>query len=161
MAVADQLVRMRLSRRELLRCGLGALACPILAACSSAEPTAPEDPSLDAAVTVRGDVIEVDVTRVPQWRGENADDSAVVFLAAQLIVVRRAGPSFSALSAVCPHSGCGVSVVQAPRLVCPCHGSEFDFAGRRLAGPAPTGLTTLVANFDGEARVLRVQRPAG
>lgn len=152
---------MRMTRRDVLRCGLAALACPVLAACSHGEPTAPEALSPDEAITRRGDVIEVDVTRVPPWSGANSSEVAVVFLAVQLIVVRRGSTEFTALSAVCPHSGCGVSVVQATRLVCPCHGSEFDFAGRRLAGPAPTGLTELAASFDAAARVLRVQRPAG
>ncbi len=49
--------------------------------------------------------------------------------------------------AVCPHLGCmplGIGVGE-PRgqyggFLCPCHGSQFDPAGRVRAGPAPTNL---------------------
>jgi thiosulfate dehydrogenase [quinone] large subunit len=152
-----------ISRRDLLRAGAGVLACPLLAACAGGgpaePPAAPANP--DAAVTVAGDTVEVDVARVPAFAGAGAGEVAVVFLGARVIVVRLGPAEFRALSAVCPHSGCGVSVVQAPRLVCPCHGSEFDFAGRRLEGPAPTGLPVLPSAFDAATRRLRIQRPPG
>lgn len=54
-----------------------------------------------------------------------------------------------AFSAVCPHMRCIVAWSPAgkpnPRsgtltYDCPCHGSSFDLAGRRLYGPAPRGL---------------------
>jgi Rieske Fe-S protein len=149
-----------MSRRDLLR-GVAVLACPLLAACAgdgpaeaSAAPPAPDD-----AVTAAGEGVVVDVARVPAFAGAPAGEVAVVFLGARVIVVRRGPAEFRALSAVCPHAGCGVSVVRAPRLVCPCHGSEFDFAGRRLEGPAPTGLDVLPSSFDAGTRRLRIQRP--
>ena len=49
----------------------------------------------------------------------------------------------SAFDARCPHLGCRISRVEDGVLVCPCHGSRFDAAGRRLAGPATTGLRRL------------------
>lgn len=54
-----------------------------------------------------------------------------------------------AFSAVCPHMRCMVTWNPAgkpnPRTGtltydCPCHGSSFDLAGRRLFGPTPRGL---------------------
>ena len=85
-------------------------------------------------------------------------DGAVVLLAARVILIRTGMETFRALSAECPHSGCGVSVIDKPRLICPCHGSEFDFRGDRLAGPAATGLRVLRADFDAAAGVLQVAR---
>ncbi|MGZ8491772.1 MAG: QcrA and Rieske domain-containing protein [Gemmatirosa sp.] len=149
-----------MSRRDLLRAGVGVLACPLLAACAGAAPTessvAPRHP--DDAVTVTGDIVHVEIARVPAFARATADEVAVVFLGAQVIVVRRGLADFRALSAVCPHAGCGVSVVRAPRLVCPCHGSEFDFAGHRLEGPAPTGLPVLPSSFDAATQRVRIQR---
>jgi Rieske Fe-S protein len=149
-------------RRQLLVLGVSAVMCPGLLACTDATdaPTEPsaDHPVPDDAVTVSGDTVYVDIRRVPAFATAMSSDVAVVFLAAQVIVVRRGPADFRALSAVCPHSGCGVSGVRTARLVCPCHGSEFDFAGQRLEGPAPTGLQVLPASFDVAAQRLRIQR---
>lgn len=139
-----------LSRRDLLRAGLCLFSCHMLSACdgNGSEPTSPGLEFADDAATVRGSTVEIDVSRVPQWRNAPAAETAVVFLAAQVIVVRRTASSFTALSAVCPHAGCGVSRVQTNALVCPCHDSTFTFNGERVSGPAPTGLAPLPVRFE-------------
>jgi len=43
-------------------------------------------------------------------------------------------------------------------MTCPCHGSEYAIDGKRLAGPAPSGLTRYTASFDGKDTV-QVQIP--
>ena len=40
----------------------------------------------------------------------------------------------------CPHAGCKVAVDGAT-LVCPCHASQFDLAGKVVRGPATAPLT--------------------
>lgn len=151
-----------ISRRELLRTGACLLTCPVLAACGSAstEPVRPLE-FADEAASMRDGVVEIDVERVPQWRRSEVGESAVVFLAVGVIVVRRSSATFSAFSAVCPHAGCGVSVVRAGELVCPCHGSTFTYAGERIAGPAETGLTRLAATYDAAARRLTIRPVQG
>lgn len=66
--------------------------------------------------------------------------------------------SFLAYSAACTHTGCEVSGWNndAARLVCPCHGSEFDVAdaARVVNGPAPKPLAMLKVELaDGALRV--------
>lgn len=46
---------------------------------------------------------------------------------------------FAALSPICTHLGCTVEI-QGAHLVCPCHGSTYDRAGRVLQGPAERAL---------------------
>lgn len=47
-----------------------------------------------------------------------------------------------AVSRRCTHLGCTLSYDEAAkRLVCPCHNSQFDPTGKRLAGPAKRDLT--------------------
>lgn len=146
------------TRRDAMRIGLLALSGPLLA-CTDASTVAgvPLTTSPDDAVRRIGDVVEIDTTRVPAWTAAASLPVAVVFLPARLIVVRRDRDQFSALSAECPHAGCGVSIVERTRLLCPCHGSAFDFAGTRLEGPAPSGLQPLAATFSRATGRLLVQ----
>ena len=65
-------------------------------------------------------------------------DGALVFAEQRLAVVRGREGVY-ALSLVCTHLGCTVSVT-ADELSCPCHGSRFDRAGRVLKGPADSPL---------------------
>jgi Rieske Fe-S protein len=149
-------------RRDVIRAAVCLALCPLTFGCAESAPaTAPALEFADDAATVRGETVDIDVTRVPQWRGSDAIESAVVFLTAQVIVVRRPGDRFSALSAVCPHAGCGVSMVRSSELVCPCHGSTFSFAGERLAGPALQGLTPLSATYDAASKRLTIRRSSG
>lgn len=58
------------------------------------------------------------------------------------IAVMRDGDTFIALSLVCTHLGCTVSVT-SEGMICPCHGSRFDRYGTVLTGPAQRKLTRL------------------
>jgi cytochrome b6-f complex iron-sulfur subunit len=40
------------------------------------------------------------------------------------------------LSAHCTHLGCIINQTENDRLVCPCHGSEYDLEGNVVKGPA-------------------------
>lgn len=52
--------------------------------------------------------------------------------------------TFVILSPICPHLGCRpIWSADAKRFQCPCHGSQFDFDGSHLAGPAPRGMDPL------------------
>ena len=71
----------------------------------------------------------------------------------------RAADGIVAYSAVCTHTGCDVSGWrgEALRLVCPCHGSEFEATDAALVvgGPAPKPLAMLPLEVArGELRVL-------
>ncbi|HET7009418.1 MAG TPA: ubiquinol-cytochrome c reductase iron-sulfur subunit [Anaerolineales bacterium] len=66
-----------------------------------------------------------------------------------LIVHDPAG--FRALSAVCSHLGCTVTLMEWG-FNCPCHGSKFDWDGVNFAGPAPRPLDCFAVGLssDGE-----------
>lgn len=144
-----------LTRRDVL--GMAAALLPVIACAPAVTDATPPaiDTVPDDAVLMTNDSVLVRVERIPALR---SPDGAVVLLAARVIVVRTGAITFRALSAECPHSGCGVSIVNRPRLICPCHGSEFDFTGQRLAGPAPTGLHVLRGDYDASTGVLQVMR---
>jgi cytochrome b6-f complex iron-sulfur subunit len=72
-------------------------------------------------------------------------------LAHHLVVFATEDGGFTVLSPVCTHQQCIVDVAGA-RLVCPCHGSEYDRSGSVLVGPAERRLARYHANLtpDGE-----------
>ena len=46
-----------------------------------------------------------------------------------------------AINAVCTHLGCVVPWNRAAnKYICPCHGSQYDFTGKVVRGPAPLSL---------------------
>jgi Rieske Fe-S protein len=147
-----------LTRREAVRLGLVAMTGPLLACGDgSTPPTALTSPSPDEATRRSGDVVEIDTTRVAAWNVTTSQPVPVVFLQARVIVIRRERGVFTALSAECPHAGCGVSIAERTRLLCPCHGSAFDFEGTRLEGPAPTGLRALTSRWSPATGLLLIQ----
>ncbi|GAC1466959.1 MAG: Rieske 2Fe-2S domain-containing protein [Desulfuromonadaceae bacterium] len=69
-------------------------------------------------------------------------NGALVFQNERLALLRD-GSGLYALSLVCTHLGCTVTV-SAQELACPCHGSTFDRQGMVLKGPADRALRRLV-----------------
>jgi Rieske Fe-S protein len=58
-----------------------------------------------------------------------------------------------ALSAVCPHLGCGIGY-DGTTFVCPCHDSKFGLDGAKLSGPSKRGMDSLpVEEKDGRLRL--------
>ena len=79
--------------------------------------------------------------------------AALVFRQERIAIMREGG-AYIALSLVCTHLGCTVSVTPEG-MVCPCHGSRFDRLGRVLTGPADTSLPRLVVEQNGTDLVVR------
>ena len=73
------------------------------------------------------------------------------------IVVRGDGGKLSVFSNVCTHLGCRITRTESNEIVCPCHGSRFDFRGQVLGGPARHSLTPLTFEVDAAASLLRIQ----
>ncbi|OGR25607.1 MAG: cytochrome B6 [Desulfuromonadales bacterium GWD2_54_10] len=100
-------------------------------------------PSLPVRRTV---LVSVPVSDIPP-------QGALVYRDQRLALLRDSS-GFYALSLVCTHLGCTVTV-SSGHLSCPCHGSEFDRQGRVLKGPADKPLLRLkVEERDGKVEVL-------
>jgi len=121
-----------------------------LVACAGDSPTTPLDA---AAVIVEGGLITVRLDRVDALR---TIGSAFVISERRVIVIRIADRDYRAFTNVCTHSGCGISLFQAPRMICQCHGSEYDVEGINVAGPAPLPLTRYPAVLDTPGTTLRI-----
>jgi Rieske Fe-S protein len=85
------------------------------------------------------------VDDIPSGGGLVLDDAKVVLTKADDGTVQ-------AFSSICTHQGCPVSEVAGGRIICPCHGSEFEAdTGEVADGPASRPLPSVaVAVRDGE-----------
>jgi cytochrome b6-f complex iron-sulfur subunit len=73
-------------------------------------------------------------------------DGAVRAFTAGLVTgfVEREGRRLRAVSGVCTHQGCRLTLAAGPaRLVCPCHGATFALDGAVLGHPLPITLSAL------------------
>lgn len=70
------------------------------------------------------------------------------------IALMRQGEQVIAMSLVCTHLGCTVTVTPEG-MVCPCHGSRFDRQGKVLTGPAERPLPRLTVETEGDMLVVR------
>jgi len=65
-----------------------------------------------------------------------------------VIVVRAGEADYRALSATCTHLDCIVGYQKdRGRLLCNCHGGEYDLAGRNVGGPPPRPLSVYKVNL--------------
>jgi cytochrome b6-f complex iron-sulfur subunit len=75
-------------------------------------------------------------------------NGALLFRTERLALFRSEG-GFYALSLICTHLGCTVTVTE-DALSCPCHGSRFDRQGKVLTGPADRALVRMKVELRGE-----------
>ncbi|MEV7792357.1 Rieske 2Fe-2S domain-containing protein [Streptomyces sp. NPDC087512] len=120
------------SRRTVLRtaaitpvAGLGLAACSPGDDGAAAQPTAPVDLGTE---------------------GEVAKGATKLYRDQNVVVSRAEDGSLKAYSTICTHAGCPIKKLEGTKLVCPCHGSEFDArTGEVLRAPASVPLVELRA----------------
>ena len=67
--------------------------------------------------------------------------------------LRRDAGGIAALSATCPHLGCGIGADPKGGFACPCHDSRFAADGAYEKGPSPRAMDRLPVRIEG-GRVL-------
>ena len=118
---------MTMDRRRFVDLAAGMLAATALPGCASVVMT---------RVAPQGGVVRLPLRNFPQLErpGGYLRILPEGFESAVYVLSLEAG-GYSALSPICTHLGCTVEIAGA-HLVCPCHGSTYDRAGRVLRGPA-------------------------
>ena len=158
------------TRRDFV-CTTGAslLAAALTAACGGGGgdggPTSPSTsppPQLppNAGATFVGNVLTV---QLAQFTGLAQTGGFQVFgtvggTAVDVIIINLGNDSYRAFTSICTHEQCPVSAFDGSRITCPCHGSEYDTAGRNVAGPAPRPLTEYRTAFDAAVRTVTVTK---
>lgn len=123
----------------------------LVPACSGGSGMSPDESTTTAIPRVNASVTNRRIVLTPAEIVPLSTVGGVALIATSsvsVLVARRGDQEFSAVSAVCTHEGCTVDRFSGQTYVCPCHGSEFTFAGAVTHGPAVRSLdafaTTLV-----------------
>lgn len=101
-------------------------------------------------------------TRFSVGRPEEVPVGTLIVLPEQKLYVGHTAEGFFAMSAVCTHLGCMTRFFPAEgRIACPCHGSQFDLAGRVTGGPAPRPLPRFHLSVTGGELIVDAARRVG
>ncbi|MGV3708769.1 MAG: ubiquinol-cytochrome c reductase iron-sulfur subunit [Gemmatimonas sp.] len=133
-----------LTRRTFLGAtSAGVLSC-LLAACGgdSTGPNTAVDPPPTGSVTFSGGVLTVRLSMIPRLTATNGHQVIGMSDGATRadLVILNIGGTYKAFSSICTHDRCTVTGYTGTRLVCPCHGSQFNQNGQVVVGPAPSAL---------------------
>ena len=124
----------RASRRDFLGGCAAAAALAGLGGCALLRKTV--DP--DVILPAEGGEVRIPRTRLP-WNGAGGESLALEVTGrhGKILVFRGPDGAPRALDMTCTHFGCDVQWAPSRgRIVCPCHGSEYETSGKVLHGPA-------------------------
>jgi len=132
------------TRRALLL-GAGAIgAAGVLAACGSSSPTTTNPGNGGNGGGAPASPQPVKVSDVPVGGG-------AIFADQNFVVTQPTAGQFKAFSATCTHEQCLVSRIQGDKIICPCHGSQYNIADGSVAvGPATRPLPARTATVTGD-----------
>lgn len=142
------------------------LATALASACGggggSDGPTGPAAPSFPAGsgATFSGNVLTITLASLGNLTRPNGFQvfGDVGGQQANVIVIHTGTDSYRAFTSICTHEACPVGSFDGQRIVCPCHGSEYDTSGRNVAGPAPRPLAEYRVALDATRSTLTVTK---
>ena len=76
----------------------------------------------------------------------------------ETILIRTSQIQFIAVQNICTYSKCTLEI-QGNKLICPCHGCEYEFNGKVTQGPAKNNLTTYKTTYDPDKGTVTVTIP--
>lgn len=144
-----------LSRRGFLSATTMSVIGAVLAsACGGGGdgPTGVVTPPTTAGVSVSGNVITVDLAQVPALTAANG----FILVARPSTIIIHTGNDYRAFTSICTHQQCTVGDFRNGRIVCPCHGSQYDASGQVVVGPATQRLREFAVAMDAGTQKLTV-----
>ena len=72
------------------------------------------------------------------------------------VIINNDGKKIIILSSKCTHLGCNINKLEDDKLVCPCHGSQFNLYGNVIEGPATASLRKLNYKTDPKTKEIVV-----
>ena len=148
-------------RRFLGATGVTVVGCLFAQACGGSA-TGPNggvvEPPPSGSTTFANGVVTVQLGLVPALTA--ADGHLVLGLTnggqrADLTIIN-VGGRYRAFTSLCTHEGCTVSGYSGGRMICPCHGSEFNQNGQVVNGPASSALREYAVILNATAQTLTI-----
>lgn len=130
------------SRRDFLSKACPAIVFTVLAlpGCDSNAMEGEDDLlTPDEGVTIEGSTITLDL-RGTRTSALATSGGFLYISPAKVVAVNTGGSTIRAFTSICTHEGCDVDQFQGGRMVCPCHGSQYDTSGNVVQGPATGAL---------------------
>ena len=154
--------RSELSRRTFLSASSATLlSCLLVQACGEGA-TGPGvgviEPPPTGSTTFSNGVVTIQLGLIPALTAANGHQVLSLSEGGRRadVVVLNVGNSYRAFTSICTHEGCIVTGYSNQRMVCPCHGSEFDLSGQPVAGPAPSPLREFAVALNTTAQTLTI-----
>ncbi|WP_321368655.1 Rieske (2Fe-2S) protein [uncultured Draconibacterium sp.] len=72
-------------------------------------------------------------------------------------IIVNADNKTTVFSSNCSHLGCKIDKMANGKLVCPCHGSEYDLQGQVIKGPAYKNLTVVNSTISEDGKSIIVK----
>lgn len=118
----------------------------------------PASPAPDGSATYTGGVLSVKLALLPALTASNGHQVLGLSDGSRRadVVIINLGGSYRAFSSICTHEGCTVSGFTGQRMVCPCHGSEFNTSGSPVVGPATAALREYAVTFNSVTQTLSI-----
>lgn len=85
-----------------------------------------------------------------------ATNGTLVVIMDSIGVKRTGAATFEAMSLLCTHQGCRVTITSNTQLDCPCHFSRFDGDGAVVRGPAQDPLPRFTTSYDSATDILTI-----
>lgn len=159
----------QVNRREFVGVATWGAIAAALAACGGGKATGPGGGpgtgpgggnnggiTLPAGVTVAGSVVTIDLAQQPALTAANG--FLLIPTTDTKVFVIHVGTAFRAFTSICTHQQCDVNSFNGTRILCPCHGSQYDINGKPVAGPAPDPLREFTAQLNSANNTLTVTK---
>jgi len=72
------------------------------------------------------------------------------------VIINKKDNELNILSSKCTHLGCRINKLENDKLICPCHGSQFNPDGKVINGPATSSLKKLNHKTDPKTKEIVV-----
>ncbi|HYQ58547.1 MAG TPA: Rieske (2Fe-2S) protein [Draconibacterium sp.] len=72
-------------------------------------------------------------------------------------IIVNLGNQTTVFSSHCSHLGCKIDKMESKKLICPCHGSEYDLKGQVIKGPAYKNLTVINSSVSEDGKSITIK----
>jgi Rieske Fe-S protein len=131
------MIQIKINRKKFLKLAAAAIVLPFLVIWDNIVRRTTKQRAVNSKITLPADVT-----------------SGITFY--KSIILIKVDNDLQVFSALCTHLGCKINKLEDGKLICPCHGSQFDPHGKVLKGPAAASLKKLNYKTDQKTKEIIV-----